>query len=197
MRLEQIATIHAGYPFRGKIPETADSSVVVVQMKDISLTEGICWTNCLHTELNGKRESDCLTVGDILVAARGNHNYATHVDQTLIATRKQAVAAPHFFIVRLKNQGILPEFVTWLLNQTPVQRYFEQSAEGSVTKSIRRSVLENAPIAIPSLAKQNAIVAVAHTLRKEQQLMQQLVHNAERMMSALTNDLYHANHKQV
>jgi len=134
MKIKQIATISAGYPFRGKIPEVEGSAVVAVQMKDVSLTEGIHWSDCLETQLSGKRKPDYLTTGDILIAARGSHNYAVQVDQSLTSTRKQAVASPHFFVIRLKKKDILPEFMVWLLNQTPAQRYFEQNAEGTTNK---------------------------------------------------------------
>lgn len=190
MKLKQIATINAGYPFRGKIPEAPGSAVVAVQMKDVSLTEGIRWSDCLETELTGKREPDYLTTGDILVAARGSHNYAVQVDQALATIGKQAVAAPHFFVISLKKKDILPEFLVWLLNQTPAQRYFEQNAEGSLTKSIRRSVLEDAPVVVPPLAKQRAIISMAATLRDEHKLIQKLVSNGERMMSAIAKDLF-------
>jgi hypothetical protein len=190
VKLKQIATINAGYPFRGKIPEVPGSAVVAVQMKDVSLTEGIRWSDCLETELTGKREPDYLTTGDILVAARGSHNYAVQVDQALATIGKQAVAAPHFFVISLKKKDILPEFLVWLLNQTPAQRYFEQNAEGSLTKSIRRSVLEEAPIVVPPLTKQRAIISMAATLRDEHKLIQKLVSNGERMMSAIAKDLF-------
>ena len=190
MKLKQIATINAGYPFRGKIPEVTGSAVVAVQMKDVSLTEGIRWSDCLETELTGKREPDYLTTGDILVAARGSHNYAVQVDQALAIIGKQAVAAPHFFVISLKKKDILPEFLVWLLNQTPAQRYFEQNAEGTLTKSIRRSVLEDVPVVVPPLAKQRAIISMAATLRDEHKLIQKLVSNGERMMSAIAKDLF-------
>jgi restriction endonuclease S subunit len=190
VKLKQIATINAGYPFRGKIPEVAGSSVVAVQMKDVSLTEGIRWSDCLETELTGKREPDYLTTGDILVAARGSHNYAVRVGQLLASTGKHAVAAPHFFVVSLKNKDILPEFIVWLLNQVPAQRYFEQNAEGTLTKSIRRSVLEDVPVVVPPLTKQRAIISMAATLRDEHKLIQKLVSNGERMMSAIAKDLF-------
>ncbi|EJI87062.1 hypothetical protein AEST_01030 [Alishewanella aestuarii B11] len=190
MKLKQIATINAGYPFRGKIPEVPGAAMVAVQMKDVSLTEGIRWSDCLETELTGKREPDYLTTGDILVAARGSHNYAVQVDQALATIGKQAVAAPHFFVISLKKKDILPEFLVWLLNQTPTQRYFEQNAEGTLTKSIRRSVLEDVPVVVPPLAKQRAIISMAATLRDEHKLIQKLVSNGERMMSAIAKDLF-------
>ncbi len=190
MKLSAIATINAGYPFRGKIPEVLGSALVAVQMKDVSLTEGIRWSDCLETELTGKREPDYLTTGDILVAARGSHNYAVQVDQALATIGKQAVAAPHFFVISLKKKDVLPEFLEWLLNQTPAQRYFEQNAEGTLTKSIRRSVLEDAPVVVPPLAKQRVIISMAATLREEQKLIQKLVSNGERMMNAIAKDLF-------
>lgn len=191
MKLKQIATISAGYPFRGKIPEVAGSAVVAVQMKDVSLTEGIRWSDCLETELTGKREPDYLAKGDILVAARGSHNYAVQVDQAPFSAGKQAVAAPHFFVISLKKKDILPEFIVWLLNQTPAQRYFEQNAEGTLTKSIRRSVLDDAPVVVPPLRKQRAIIAMANTLREEQRLIQQLINNGERIMSSIARNLHY------
>lgn len=192
MKLKQLASINAGYPFRGKIPEVAGSSVVVVQMKDASPADGIRWSSCLETRLTGKRQPDYLSPGDILVAARGNHNYAVSVDHTLVTTGKQAVAAPHFFVISLKTKDVLPEFMVWLFNQGPVQRYFEQNAEGTLTKSIRRSVLEEAPVVIPPLAKQRAILGMAKTLAEEQKLVQTLINNGERMMATIAKDLFNS-----
>lgn len=166
--------------------------MVVVQMKDASPADGIRWSSCLETRLTGKRQPDYLSPGDILVAARGNHNYAVSVDHTLVTTGKQAVAAPHFFVISLKTKDVLPEFMVWLFNQGPVQRYFEQNAEGTLTKSIRRSVLEEAPVVIPPLAKQRAILGMAKTLAEEQKLVQTLINNGERMMATIAKDLFNS-----
>lgn len=192
--LKQIASINAGYPFRGKIPENHDSTIIAVQMRDISLTEGVNWAGCITTNLTGKRAPDYLQEGDILVAGRGNHNYAVlvdinHANKTLGST-VEAVASPHFFVVRVTQQNILPEFVAWLLNQPYCQRYFEQNSEGTLTKSIRRSVLEDTPVVIPPLEKQQTIIALAKATHEKHKLMQQLIQNGERTMNAIANDLF-------
>lgn len=192
MKLEQIATINAGYPFRGKIPESKGSGVLAVQMRDVSLTDGIRWSSCFETQLTGKRDPGYLNTGDILIAARGSNNYAVAVDAALAPTGKQAVAAPHFFVLRLKGNTVLPEYLAWLLNQAPAQRYFEQNAEGTLTKSIRSSVLKETLIAVPPLSKQKTIIAMADALAAEHRLMQQLISNGERMMGAIAKDLYQA-----
>ena len=187
MRLKDSASISAGYPFRGKIPEVQDSSIIVVQMKDASINTGIKWDECLKTELTGKKIPEWLNPTDILVAARGNHYYAVQVGER--GSNVQAIAAPHFFVVRINRFDVLPEYLTWLLNQSPCQKYLEQNAEGSMSKSIRRSVLEETPIAIPPLVKQKAIVEMVRALNREQKIIEQLLRNGEQMMSLIANDL--------
>ncbi|AYO55952.1 restriction endonuclease subunit S [Acinetobacter baumannii] len=187
MRLKDSASISAGYPFRGKIPEVQDSSIIVVQMKDASINTGIKWDECLKTELTGKKKPEWLNPTDILVAARGNHYYAVQVGER--GSNVQAIAAPHFFVVRINRFDVLPEYLTWLLNQSPCQKYLEQNAEGSMSKSIRRSVLEETPIAIPPLVKQKAIVEMVRALNREQKIIEQLLRNGEQMMSLIANDL--------
>ena len=187
LKLHQIATISAGYPFRGKIPEHPEGSLTVVQMKDTSSVFGVDWSGCLRSEATGKKAPDWLQTGDILVAARGNQNYAVLVDTR--HALMPAVAAPHFYVVRPQPDALIPEFLAWQLNQLPCQRYFELHAEGTLTKSIRRQVLEEALIGLPSLAEQHTILAIARTLQEERQLMQRLQHNGEQMMHAIATRL--------
>ena len=155
-----------------------------MQMKDVSVAQGINWAGCIETEPMG-RSAAWLEQGDILVAARGNHNYAVLVADAPPA----AVAAPHFFVVRAKGHALLPEFLEWLLNQRQCQRYFDQNAEGSVTKSIRRSVLEATPIAIPPLEKQQVVMQLVSTLKREQQVLHLLVHRNEALLGSIAADL--------
>ncbi|NJM32274.1 MAG: restriction endonuclease subunit S [Limnobacter sp.] len=193
MRLKQIAGIQAGYPFRGKILENPQADLVVVQMKDACAQGGINWQSCLRTQLTGKRPPDWLQSTDILVAARGSHHYAVEVGSGFSHPSLKAVAAPHFFVVRLTRPDVLPRYLAWLLNQGPCQSYFQQNAEGTLTKSIRRSVLEETPVAIPPLAKQRAIVGMAFTLFQEQKLAEKLLRNGERMMTAIAHELLNQN----
>lgn len=190
MKLKEIAAINAGYPFRGKPPEIPGSSIVVVQFRDISAAGQINWYECQETQPTGKRAPNYLCKDDILVSARGSNYQAYLVDTSLTETGRQALAAPYFYVIRGLNNDILPEFIAWLLNQNPIQHYLEKNAEGTLTKSIRRSVLENIPISIPNIHKQKAILAIAENLREERRLAQELVNNGERIMNALARDLY-------
>ena len=188
MKLKYLANISAGHPFRGKIPESPGSGIIAIQMKDTSVQSGVIWIDCIETEPTGRRD-DFLQVGDILVAARGNHNYAVRIDEALNTTGKQAIAAPQFFVVRAHSPHLLPEYLCWFFNQPPSQRYFDLNAEGTLTKAIKRNALEEIPIAVPELAKQQAIVNLANVLQKELQLIEQLRHNGEQLLASIANDL--------
>lgn len=183
MQLKDLATIAAGYPFRGAIPPVKGAAVLAVQMKDATPGQGIDWATCTPTELPGKREPAWLQAGDILVAARGDTNYAVVVGAPPAGF--QAVAAPHFYVLRSQKAGLLPAFLAWLINQQPSQRYLAQHAEGSVTKSIRRSVLESLPVVLPPMAKQQAIVALADTLQAQKTAYEQLIRNGQQTQQAM------------
>ena len=188
MMLKGIASIKAGYPFRGAIADMPNAAVRVVQMKDTFVDQVIDWSDCLCTELPSQRSADFLSANDILFSARGTKNYAVLVDEAV--SHYQVVAAPHFYVLRLTIPSLLPAFLAWWLNQYPSQQYFQREAEGSVTKSIRRSVLENTPIVVPTLSKQHAIIQLANTLAHEQQVLAQLQRNSEYLMSTIASDLF-------
>lgn len=185
LKLSDLTNIAAGHPFRGSIKEIPGTGCRAVQMKNVSPEQGIDWPSVVETAITGRR-TDWLADGDILFAARGSRNYAALVAHC----PRQAVAAPHFFVIRIKpGAAILPEYLVWFLNQAPTSRYFQREAEGSRTLSIRRSVLENTPVAVPPLERQRQIVGLQAALRREQEIAEQLVRNGEVMMDAIATHL--------
>ncbi|MCF6188906.1 MAG: restriction endonuclease subunit S [Cocleimonas sp.] len=187
-KLIDISSILPGHPIRGVITEKEEAGVFVVQLKDASPNRGVDWSSCIEIELTGKRKPDWVEAGDILFSSRGRNNHAVLVDSPPEA--KKIVAAPHFFIIRDLNSNVLPAYLTWLLNQPPCQRHFKREAEGSHTKNIRRGVIEDAPVVIPSLQKQKNIINLAEAQKQQQFILKQLIHNGERTMNAIANDLF-------
>ncbi len=180
--LGTLAECCVGYPFRGAIDSVASSSVAVVQMKDVSPGSAVNWEAVVRTDLTGRREPDWLVPGDILFVARGNHYYAA----ALSVVPKTAVCGPHLYHLRLKRgKAVLPGFLAWQINQPPIQRLLRQAAEGSNQLSIRRAELEALPIGVPSLADQEHIVRMAETAARERALLDKLILNRERQLSAL------------
>lgn len=187
MNLKQVADIQTGYLFRTKVPEDPNGNVMVVQMKDCSVMNGIDWENCVKTQLNQVREHEWLREGDILIPSRGNNYQAVYIDSR-IADRK-AVAAPHFFVIRVTSPKILPKYLDWWLNLQTSQKYLNQNVEGTVTKSIRRPVLQALPIKIPSLSKQENIISIAETVKQERLTALKLIENSEQLMNAIAQHL--------
>lgn len=184
--LGNLVEFRIGYPFRGAIEPITGGSVAVVQMKDLSASGAMDWATVVRTEITGRREPDWLVSGDLLLVARGNHYFAAALEEIPDRT----ICGPHLYHLRLVSNGaLLPGFLAWQINQPPVQRLLHQAAEGSSQLSIRRAELEALPISMPSVAAQETIIQLANAASNERDLLEQLIHNRERQLSALALSL--------
>lgn len=187
LRLKCIASMSVGFPFRSRVEEEKGTGVRVVQMRDISLEHGVRWETCTEVEVSVKRESDWLREGDILFAARGNVPYAYPI--VSLPSVYPMLASPHFFVIRIQANDILPSFVAWYLNQRPAQRYFAAGIEGTTTKSIRREVLEDAPIAIPPLSTQHVILHLQSSILRERHCLLRLIEIGQSTLTTVAERL--------
>lgn len=186
--LSELVIIQAGYPFRGAIQSIPTGSVKAVQAKDISELGVLCCDDLIVTELSGKREADWLKQGDILFIAKGAKHVASFVDRDL----ERTTCAPSLFLLHIKPQWldlVDPLFITWQLNQMPLQQYFQRSAEGSMQISIRKPVLAAAPIALPDLQTQRTIAKLYHASLKENALLYKLINNRQQQLNAIAAEL--------
>lgn len=184
LRLCDIADIRLGHPFRGTVKQYDKGDVNVVQVRDTGPTGEINQATLVQTELSTKKQPDWLQNGDVLFVAKGAKHYSALVQQVL----EHTVCSPHFFVVRIKAEFkdmILPDFLCWQLNQQPAQRYFKATAEGSMYLSIRRQVLENAPIKVLTLEKQKQLTAMHRCAVKEQKVLQKLIENRQQQLEAI------------
>jgi len=188
-KLSKVAVISPGHPFRGTIVSSPLASTYAVQVRDVNQFGEIEPENLITTALKGRKQPDYLKEGDILFVAKGAKHFATCVQHL----PKQTVCSPHFFIVRIQPQyadKVLAEFINWQLNQHPAQRYFKNSAEGSLYVSIRRKILEDTPITVPPLVTQQRIVSLHRAAVTEQKILQQLIINRQQQLNVIANDLF-------
>ena len=186
--LSELVIIQAGYPFRGAIQNIPTGSVKAVQAKDISELGVLCCDDLIVTELSGKREADWLKQGDILFIAKGAKHVASFIDRDL----ERTTCAPSLFLLHIKPQWldlVDPLFITWQLNQMPLQQYFQRSAEGSMQISIRKPVLAAAPIALPDLQTQRTIAKLYSASLKENELLYKLINNRQQQLNAIAAEL--------
>ncbi|MEJ6080173.1 restriction endonuclease subunit S [Vibrio sp. 1-Bac 57] len=185
MLLKEIANIKAGHPFRGAIKEDSEGNGFVIQVKNINGDSQVDWENLIKAHVSGRNEPEWLKTGDIVFVSRGPRITAAAIDTPV----KQAVCSQHFFVINVTSEQVDPEFLAWQLNQLPVQNYFQQTAEGSAQVSIRRSVLEETPLAFPDLATQRKVMAVVKCALKEKQVHLKLIENRKQQLAAITQNL--------
>jgi len=184
--LGNVASVSAGYPFRGKIQEFDDGTVAVIQMKDIDETQQVNLLSLMTTMLTGKKKPRWLEISDILFLARGNNNYAVYLDRV----NEQTVCSPHFLQIHVEDEKIiLPAFLAWQINQKPVQQYLSRVGEGKKVGNIRRSVLESIPIVIPTLKQQSLIIEMSEMVSQENEVLLQLLKNNQLKMTSIAQQL--------
>lgn len=188
--LKDAADIVSGYQFRGKIPEISNGSVNAVQMRNVNALLGIDWNGVTRTELLKSVPSMWLEDGDILFAARGANNFAV----VAASCPPRTVLSPHFFHIRVRDkERLLPDFLAWQINQSPMQKFFRKSSEGSDVVGIRKAVLERAEVVVPSLDEQRRVVNMIECWGRERLAIDALAKNHMDLMAGIAEVVLNRN----
>lgn len=148
----------------------SDGDIVYLQAKDFD-ENGVLRTT-LHPDLKmkGNIEKHLLRIGDVLFAAKGTKNFATVYE----LHNQPCVASTSFFVIRLKDNTILSEYLAWYLNNPNILQVLKSQAIGSSMVSISKSVLEDLDVSIPDLQIQRAILKITQLRNTEKELKQQI-----------------------
>jgi hypothetical protein len=183
MKLKEISDIHSGYITRKKIAAASDGSHYLVQAKNVDgshLTYETQGMVRFHPALS--RNDLPLEKGDLLFMARGAHNFSILLGDLPEPT----LAAACFFIIRVSGPEILPGYLGWYLNQAPVERYLLAHSGRSVHMPVvRRAVLENIQVPMPTLDRQAKIADLNELMLKEMNLLQQLGQKRKELITAV------------
>jgi hypothetical protein len=183
--LARFASITAGYPFRGKVDALPAGEVAVIQMRNTDPEFGIDWIGLSRIELPRASAKAFLRLGDIILSTRGGRNFPYYIEDQA----EHVVCSPHFFVIRVKKDAILPQFLAWQMSQKPAQDYFAAGATGSYILNLKREVVENLPIAIPPLAEQHRITELDAAARAERAILTRLVENRTAQMTAIAQQM--------
>jgi restriction endonuclease S subunit len=182
MKLKEISNIHSGYITRKKIEAAPDGSHYLLQAKNVDggqLSYDIRELVRFYPALS--RNDRLLEKGDLLFMARGAHNFTILLDDL----PEPALAAACFFIVRVFSPEILPGYLSWYLNQAPVEHYLlAHSGRNVHMPVVRRAVLENIPVPVPPLDRQAMIAELNALMFKEMNLLQQLGQKRKELITA-------------
>ncbi len=122
----------------------------------------------LHPDLTieGNSEKHLLKHGDVLFAAKGTKNFAAVYENH----NEPAVASTSFFVIRVTDKNMLPEYLAWFLNSLTTQKLLKGQAIGTSMASISKVVLENLEINVPAIETQKVILQITKLLSKEKSL---------------------------
>ena len=164
--LKDIASIQTG--IFAKTDSKGD--IVYLQAKHFSETGQL--HTILHPDINADNitEKHLLRTGDVLFAAKGTKNFATVYENH----NEPAVASTSFFVIRLSERNILPEFLVWLINHPTSQIFLKSKAIGSSIVSISKSVLEELEIFIPDLQTQKTVLQITNLRNTEKSLQKKI-----------------------
>lgn len=136
----------------------------------------------LHPDLGADKVSEkhLLRNGDVLFAAKGTKNFAAVYEDH----NKPAVASTSFFVLRLTDHKVLPEYLAWFLNNHSTQAALKGQAIGTSIPSISKQVLDDLEIAIPGIERQNAIIQITKLRNREKALKQEMETLQEKQIQA-------------
>jgi restriction endonuclease S subunit len=128
--------------------------------------------SALHPDLerNEIDERHLLKKGDVLFLAKGSRNFAA----AFINIDNMCVASTSFFVIRLKNDNILPEYLAWYLNHPNTLKILKAQAIGTSMASISKPVLQDLEISVPDVKTQKAVMHITYLRKKEKQIKQQI-----------------------
>jgi restriction endonuclease S subunit len=134
----------------------------------------------LHPDLvaEGISEKHLLKDGDVLFAAKGTKNFATVFENH----NEPSVASTSFFVLRPTDNKILPEYLSWFLNHPETQILIKDKARGTAIPSIRKTVLEDLEISIPSIEKQRTVIQLSALVRKENELRMSILQQRKQLI---------------
>lgn len=121
--------------------------------------------------LDDRLEKHRLKDGDILLMAKGESNKACLYRESI----GRAVASSTFFVIRLEQKEVDPEYLQWYLNTSPVQSVLTGLSKGTHILSLSKKALMKVQVYVPSLERQKEILSIKALWEKEKQLTLELL----------------------
>jgi restriction endonuclease S subunit len=182
MQLSDISDIFTGINYAKREQSPPHRGIPLIQVKDyissVLNKDNIFWINKESVE-----PKSVLTPNDVLFAAKGLRNFAVHYRNEL----GPAAAASTFYIIRIKEHNLLPEYLCWYMNQNEIQDYFKSHVRGVITPSLTIPQVGDLPIRIPALDIQKQILHIQTLLRQEKELAEEIWRKRNQIISKTLN----------
>jgi len=160
-KLSQIAEIKTGVFAK---PEMS-GAVVYLQSRHFDESGNLSSVVKADLRVDSLTTKHLLKSGDLLFAAKGSRNFAT-----VYRSDFAAVASTTFFVLRVRDSVVLPEYLSWLLNSPATKKVLKGEAIGSSIVSISKVALGNLKMDVPSFDTQRKILEISRLSKAEYEL---------------------------
>lgn len=169
--LIQIDGLFSGYSFREKIEHNPNGDVGILQMKDIKDNYlSFDYQNIDKSNDFDFKEKFYLKKNDILFVSKGVNNYAIAIEDVDF----KVVPSATFFVIRVDEKTVVPEYLVWYINQREAQNYLNEKKAGTYVPNLNKQDIMDLPVNVPSLKIQKAIAKTATLLNQEIEILEKI-----------------------
>lgn len=164
--LKNIAEVIAGYTFRTALQGKENASLFVLQAKNIFDDATVDEENLDGIDFENFRSRATVEKGDVVISSRGNFRAGV-----VSLGIKDIIASSSVYILKIKVDSIVPEYLAIFLNSLNGQKQIGEKATGAAINTILRKDLEDIRIIMPDIETQKKIVRLYHTNKKLQKTL--------------------------
>jgi restriction endonuclease S subunit len=165
-QLKDISDVILGYTFRSSLEKQTIGDVLVLQARNITDSLLIEESHLLRVNLGNNRTNAFAKNNDVVLSSRGSFRSA------VIKTNSGAVvASSSVYLLRLKADEVLPEYLAIYLNSDIAQKQIKEKITGVVINSLLRRNVEELEIIIPNLEAQKKIITIYYNNLRYQDLL--------------------------
>jgi restriction endonuclease S subunit len=189
MKIGKLADIRTGLVLARKKADKLDTNIKIYKLLTLKSfdADGFINTTALDDFITNQYiSSEYITQeGDIIIRL-SQPNTAVYIDSDLAGF----IIPSLFAIVRLKNERLNQQYLTWLLNSQYIKREMQKSLIGSAIQVINTGFLQELYIKVIPLKRQQRIAEVNSLYLKEKMLLTQLIKEKEALYKLAMKQIY-------
>lgn len=186
MELGKLAVVRSGLVLKRK--ESKSNSGIVYPLLNLKSfqDDAVLQKETLDLFLSSEKlDRNYLTqCGDIVVRLSYPHT-AVLID----STTEGIVISSNFVVIRLNTEGILPEYLHWLLNSEAVKQDIMRNISTTALGTVRPQYYNNLEIYLLPIEQQQIISKLHQLSRKEISLLKKLTEKKELYYTALIGSI--------
>lgn len=165
-KLSFLADIRSGFTFRESCGgAVGHDGCAVVLVRNVINND---FNNLFCTAKSDFKSANFLQSGDVLITNRGCVKAAVYNQHVM------AVANNSLFVVRVKKNNILPEYVALLINSDFVQKELKKLQDFGMTAALPIKALRDLEIPMLSMKKQQELVAFADMVAQQERIFAEI-----------------------